>query len=114
MCTQLQISSPGAVRGEDTQVIFHQPDGRGNDADQSQHVVQTRVQSDAHKVTQQSRKRGKRRDFEGLRGRGGFRKRCLDFFSLPTNHWLGGHKQDKIGSKIADDFKKFIELTTSI
>ena len=39
---------------------------------------------------------------------------CLDSFSLPTNHWSGGHKREKIGSTIANDFKKFIELTTSI
>ena len=70
MCTQLKVSSPGGVRSEDTQVVLHQSNGRGHDTDQSQHVVQTRVQSDAHQVTQQTCKRGKRRDLEGLRGRG--------------------------------------------
>ena len=51
MCTRLKISSPGGVCGADIQVIFHQSDGRGHDADQSQHVVQTCVQSDAHQAT---------------------------------------------------------------
>ena len=69
-CTQLKVGSPGGVLGEDTQVVFHQSDGRGHDADKSQHVVQTRVQRDVHQVTQQTRKRGKRHGFEGLRGRG--------------------------------------------
>ena len=78
-------------------------------------MVQTRVQRDVHQVTQQTRKRGKRRGFEGLRGRGRvFGNSVLIFFLLPTNRWPGGHKRDKIGSKIADDFKKFIELMTSI
>ena len=52
-----------------TQVILHQSDGRGHDVDQSQHVVLMRVQSDAHQATQQTQKRGKCHDFEGLRER---------------------------------------------
>ena len=43
MCTRLKISSPGGVCGADIQVIFHQSDGRGHDADKLEHVVQTCV-----------------------------------------------------------------------
>ena len=111
MCTQLKISSLGGVCGEDTQVIFHQSDGRGHDADQLHHAVQTRVQSDAHQVTQQTRKRGKRRGFEGLRGRVGFQKCRLDFFSLPMFDWPGGLKRRQDQPQTTSSG---IELMTSI
>ena len=57
------------------------------------HVIS--VQSDVHQVTQQTRKTGKRRDFEGLRGRG----RVLEssfFISPPTTLGLEDTLEKKI------------------
>ena len=99
MCTQLKVSSLGGVRGEDTQVALHQSDGRGHDVDQSQHVVLTRVQSDAHQATQQTEKKGETNFTisKSFKRRGGLAKSSVLDFS-PEIVRPGGHneKEDPI------------------
>ena len=100
------------------QFALHQSDGGRPSTDQPQQRAPTRVWSEPHRGPNKLAKEGgKRCDFKrvaiSLRGEERRRKGRLDFFSLPMNRWPGGHKRNKIGSKIADDFKKLIELTTS-
>ena len=92
MCTQLKVSSPGGVRGEDTQVALHESNGRGHDVDQSQHGVLTRVQSDVHQATQQTQKKGEANFTisKSFKRRGGSAKSgVLDF--PPEEDRPGGH-----------------------
>ena len=92
MCTQLKVSSPGGVRGEDTQVALHQSNGIGHDVDQSQHVVLMHVQSNAHQATQQTQKKGETifTISKSFKRRGGLAKSSVLDFS-PEVARPGGH-----------------------
>ena len=94
MCTQLKVSSPGGVHGEDTQVALHQSNGRGHDVDQSQHGVLTRVQSDAHQATQQTQKNGEKNFtiLKSFKRRGGSVKSGVLDLS-PEGARPGGHSR---------------------
>ena len=111
MCTQSTCVSPARYKHQHVLGVLHQSDGGKSSADQLQQKESTLVWSESHQGPNKFvKKKGVRfffkREEEETEGR-------LDFLSLPMLIGLEDTSEE-IGSTTVEEFKKFVELKTSI